>query len=53
VKRLAIVSAGKEVEEERFDLWSADKSADPGKIGGFAILAHAFAEPDLLFEIPV
>jgi hypothetical protein len=53
VKKLTIVSAGKEVEEDRFDLWSADKSADPGKIGGFAIRARAFTEPDILFEIPV
>jgi len=53
VKKLAIVFAGKEVEEDRFDLWSADKISDPGKIGGFAIRARAFTEPDLLFEVPV
>jgi len=53
VKKLSIVSAGKEIEGDRFDLWSADKGADAGKIGGFAIRARAFAEPDFLFEIPV
>jgi len=53
VKKLAIVFAGREIEDDRFDLWSADKSVDPGKIGGFAIRARAFTEPDLLFEVPV
>jgi hypothetical protein len=53
VKKIAIVSAGKEVEEDRFDLWSADKSADPGRIGGISIRARAFTEPDFLFDIPV
>jgi hypothetical protein len=53
VKKIAIVSAGKEIEEDRFDLWSADKSADPGRIGGISIRARAFTEPDLLFDIPV
>jgi hypothetical protein len=53
VKKITIVSAGKEIEEDRFDLWSADKSTDPARIGGFSIRARAFTEPDLLFEIPV
>jgi hypothetical protein len=52
-KKIAFVSAGKETEEDRFDLWSADKSTDPAKIGGISVRAHAFTEPDLLFEIPV
>lgn len=53
VEEITILSAGEEIEEEPFELWSADKSADPAKIGGFSIRARAFAEPDLLFEIPV
>jgi len=52
-KRVSLVSAGKEIDAERFDLWSADKSEDPGRIGGFSIRVRAFTEPDLLFEIPV
>jgi hypothetical protein len=53
-KSLALVSAGKDVAEDPFVLWSADKSTDPGKVGGFSIRVRAFTEPDdLLFEVPV
>ncbi|HET7453195.1 MAG TPA: hypothetical protein VFL12_10665 [Thermoanaerobaculia bacterium] len=53
-KSLALVSAGKDVAEDPFVLWSADKSTDPGRIGGFSIRVRAFTEPDdLLFEVPV
>lgn len=52
-KKVAIVSGGKEVEEDRWDLWSADRSSDPAKIGGFSIRVRAFKDPDVLVEIPV
>ena len=52
-KKLSIVANGKEAGEDRFDVWAADKAADPAKIGGFSILVRAFREPDVLFEIPV
>jgi hypothetical protein len=52
-KKSAFVHEGKEVEEPEFDLWSADGSNDPKKIGGFSIRIHDFMEPDFLLEIPV
>ncbi|HET9794644.1 MAG TPA: hypothetical protein VFS34_09295 [Thermoanaerobaculia bacterium] len=52
-RKLSIVAAGKEIDDARYELWSADKSADPSRIGGFSIRVSAFTEPDLLFEIPV
>ena len=52
-KRVSLVSAGKEIDDDRFDLWSADKSEDPGKIGGFSIRVRAFTDPEVLFEVPV
>ncbi len=52
-KRLSIVANGKEAEEDRFDVWAADKSPDPAKIGGFSIRVRAYSDPEVLFEIPV
>jgi len=52
-KKVSLLAGGKENVEPRYELWSADKSSDPAKIGGFSIRATAFTEPDLLFEIPV
>src|SRR5262249_55400550 len=52
-KKMSIVPDGKEIEEARWDLWSADKSADPAKIGGFSIRIRGFVDPDLLVEVPV
>ncbi len=52
-KKVSIVAAGKEIAEPRYEVWSADKSSDPAKIGGFAIRVTAFTEPDFLFEVPV
>ena len=54
VKSVALVSGGGEIAEDPFTLWSADKSADPGRIGGFSIRVRAFTEPDdLLLDVPV
>lgn len=52
-KKVSIVSGGKEIEEARWDLWSADKSSDPAKIGGFSIRVRCFADPDRLVEVPI
>ena len=52
-KKSAFVHEGKEVEQPQFDLWSADGSSDPKKIGGFSIRIHDYMEPDFLLEIPV
>ena len=52
-KKIAFVHEGKEVEQPQFDLWSADGSNDPKKIGGFSIRIHDYMESDLLLEIPV
>jgi hypothetical protein len=52
-KKVSIVAGGKEIAEPSYELWSADKSADPAKIGGFSIRVVAFTDPELLFEIPV
>jgi hypothetical protein len=53
VKKLRFVVNGKESDEDHMDLWSADGSSDPGKVGGFTIRVHAYTEPDVLIEIPV
>ena len=52
-KKVSVVIAGKESEEDRVDLWSADKATDRAKIGGFAIRITAYTTPSLLVEIPV
>ena len=52
-KKLSIVVNGKEAEDSRFDVWAADKSSDPSKIGGFSVRVRDFSNRDLLFEIPV
>jgi hypothetical protein len=52
-RKLSVVVAGKESEEGRVDLWSADRAVDPARIGGFAIRVRTYSTPDLLVEIPV
>jgi len=52
-KKLSIVANGKEAEQDRFDVWAADKSPDTAKIGGFSIRVRAYSDPEVLFEIPV
>jgi hypothetical protein len=52
-KKVTLVAGGREIEEPRYEVWGADKSSDPSKIGGFSIRVKAFTDPDLLFEIPV
>jgi len=52
-KKVSIVAGGKEVDDRPWELWSADKTPDPARIGGFSIRVAAFTDPELLFEIPV
>jgi hypothetical protein len=52
-KKVTLVAGGNEIDDRSWTLWSADKSSDPSKIGGFSIRVTSFTEPDLLFEIPV
>ncbi len=52
-KKVVFVHDGKEVEDPEFDLWSANGSTDPAKIGGFGIRIHDYMDSDLLLEIPV
>lgn len=52
-KKVSIVAKEKEIEEDHFDVWEADKSSDPAKIGGFSVRVRAYMEPDFLLEVPV